>query len=100
MKHRIWKYLLSISLALLPFLFFTIISVWALGCSVGSFISSIMNYPELNLTNDVPLTFGAYLCGDFIGSPLFYVCLADVTILAISIVMLIVKRKQSKTKPQ
>ena len=94
MKRSVWKWLLGISIGVLVLLMIFTVFLWAL-MNVGSVLFRLVFILDEDMTvSTIPFT--AFV-GNFVGSPLFYIYLADLAVLLSSIVALIVtwKRKDN-----
>ena len=90
MKRSVWKWLLGIAIGTLIALILFTISSWALLNATGAMLLAMMGNTGLNA-----IPFSDFMV-NFVGSPLFYVYVADVSVLLISAVVLIATRQKSK----
>ena len=91
MKRSTWKALLIISIILAILLFMFTVFIWALSGATGALLFGLLNGGDMPDTSHY--TYG-YFMQNFVGSPMFWVSLADVALMITSIVMLIIKRKK------
>ena len=93
MKHSIWKWAFGISLTVLILLVLFTFGIWALENATGALASALMSYADSDAFAYSGFAFGEFLSG-FIGSPIFYVYIADLAALAVSFAAMILTRKQ------
>lgn len=89
MNRKIWKWTLGISIGLLILLAGFILWAWAAFNVVGALFFTLMGE---QVSGSIPLR---EFLSNFIGSPLFWICTADLAVLILSAVMLTVTKKQS-----
>lgn len=95
MKRSVWKWIFGISIALLiAFLVFLVV-FWSLANATAALASALMSYVEHAPQYNYITLFEFY--SNNIGSPMFYISLVPVISLIISIVMLIITRKNKKS---
>ena len=92
MKRTVWKWLLGISTGLLVLLFLFTIGFWILFNISGALLLTIMGNAEIHA---VP--FSAFM-SNFVGSPLFYIYIADLAVLLSSIIVLVMTRTKNKQR--
>ena len=91
MKHSVWKWIFGISLTLLVLLVIFTIGLWALA-NAGAVLFRLLFILDEDLeVHGIPFT---EFMSNFVGSPLFYIYLIDVTALVASVVALVIMRKQ------
>ena len=93
MKHSAWKWLFGISLTVLILLILFTICIWALGNATGALAFAMMSYTDSDSFTFNGIAFGKFL-SNFIGSPMFYAYIVDITVLMASFVATIVTRKE------
>lgn len=93
MKRAVWKWTFWISVVLLVLLMLFTVGIWALGNATAAIAGGIMESID-------PDNFGYqyFFLDEFvvnaIGSPMFYIYLADLAVMLSSIVAMILTRKQ------
>lgn len=90
MKRSVWKWLFGISLVLLVLSILFTIGIWVLLNIGGAILLSLMGNQEISA---MPMT---VFLSNFVGSPLFYIYIADLVVLLSSIVALIVTGKPKR----
>ena len=93
MKRAVWKWIFGISLTLFILLGLFTVGIWALGNATAAMAGAIMGYTDPDTFGYRYLSFGEFL-SNFIGSPMFYVYLADLAALVPSAVALAVTKKR------
>ncbi len=88
MKRSAWKWLFGISIGVLVLLILLTFGSWALFNIVGAIFLALMGNREINA-----VSFADFM-SNFVGSPMFYIYLADVTLLCGSVVVLVITRKK------
>ena len=91
MKHKTWKWIFGISLALLILLMVFTVFLWALA-NVGAVLFRLLFMLDQDMTVH-SISFTQFM-SNFIGSPLFYMYLVDIIVLISSMIGLIVTRKR------
>lgn len=91
MNRSVWKWLLGISLVILVLLILFTIAAWFLVNVGGALFLTLLGNTEIHA-----MPFGAFMA-NFVGSPLFYVYMADLVLLLCSIVVLIATRKTKES---
>ena len=91
MKRTLWKWLFGISLAVLILLVLFTVAAWLLVNVGGALLAMLLILAEDVQINAI--SFSAFLA-NFVGSPLFYIYLADLAVLISSSVALFLTRKQ------
>lgn len=92
MKRTVWKWLFGISIGLLVLLILFTIGVWVLFNIGGAIFLTLMGNAEIHA-----VSFSA-LMANFVGSPLFYIYMTDLTVMLISIAVLITTRTKNKQR--
>ena len=92
MNRTFWKWLLGISIGLQVLLFLLTIGFWILFNIGGGILLTMMGNTEIHA---VP--FSAFM-SNFVGSPLFYIYIADLAVLLGSIIVLIMTRTKNKQR--
>ena len=95
MKRKVFKWMLGISIALLLFIVVYFVVFWSLANACMALASALMSYAEHAPQYNYITLFEFY--SNFIGSPMFYISLVPAISLIISIVMLIITRKNKKS---
>jgi len=95
MKRSVWKWMFGISLTLLILLTLFTACIWALGNATGAMLGGIMGSLDPDNFGYHYLLLNKFLA-DSVGSPIFYICMVDFTMLLGSIAGLIVTRKTKK----
>lgn len=93
MKRTVWKWLFGISLILLFLLMLFTVGLWAMTNAAGVLFALLFMLSEDVSVSAIP--FGEFM-KNFVGSPLFYIYLADLAVLLGSIIALTVTRKIKK----
>ena len=88
MKRKAWKWLFGISLVLLVLLILFTIGIWVLLNIGGAILLTLMGNQEISA---IPM---ADFLSNFVGSPMFYIYLADLVVLLTSAVALVITRKK------
>ena len=88
MKRKVWKWLLGISIAVLVLLVLFTLFLWAMFNACGALFMAMQGNLEFHA-----VSFAEFM-SNFVGSPLFYIYLADLVVLLSSIVALIVTWKR------
>ena len=88
MKRSVWKWLFGISLVLLVLLILFTIGIWVLVNIAGAILLSLMGNQEIHA---MPMS---DFFANFVGSPMFYIYMADLAVLLSSVVALVVTRKK------
>ena len=91
MKRTLWKWLFGISLAVLILLVLFTVAAWLLVNVGGALLAMLLILAEDVQINAI--SFSVFLA-NFVGSPLFYIYLADLAVLISSSVALFLTRKQ------
>ena len=91
MKRSVWKWLLGISIAVFVLLVLFTYGLWILANVGGVLMRMVFILDEDLQISGIP--FDAFMA-NFVGSPLFYVYAADLSVLGTSIVALIITRKR------
>ena len=95
MKRKAWKWIFGLSLAGLVLLVVFTFGLWILA-NVGAVLFRLVFILDEDMTvSGIP--FHAFM-SNFVGSPLFYMYLVDVSALLASIVALVVTRKKKQMK--
>jgi len=89
MTRTVLKWLLGISVVVLVLLIGFTIGFWVLFNIVGAILLSLMGNTEIH-----GIPFSEFMA-NFVGSPLFYVYIADFTVLAGSLIALAVTHKDT-----
>ena len=92
MKCKVWKWIYGISLALLVLLAVFTVGIWALGNATAAMAGAIMGQMDPDNFGYRYLSFGQFIT-DFIGSPMFFVCLAVFMAHIASVTALVFNRK-------
>ena len=92
MKRSVWKWLLGISLVLLVLLILFTFAAWFLVNVGGAIFLALLGNTEIHT-----MPFGTFMA-NFVGSPLFYVYMADLVLLLSSATALVVTRKPKRQK--
>ena len=93
MKRKAWKWIFGLSLAGLVLLVVSTFGLWILA-NVGAVLFRIVFILDEDMTVS-GISFRAFM-SNFVGSPLFYMYLVDVSALLASIVALVVTRKKNR----
>ena len=88
MNRSIWKWIFGISLIALVLLLMLTFGIWVLLNIGGAILLALMGNQEITA-----MPMGKFL-SNFIGSPMFYIYLADLVVLLSSTVALIVTRQK------
>ncbi len=88
MKRKAWKWLLGISIAVLVLLVLFTLWLWVMLNVCGALLLALMGHQQFYARS-----FAEFL-SNFVGSPLFYVYMADLTVLLSSAVALVITRKK------
>ena len=88
MKRSVWQWLFGISLVVLVLLILFTIGIWVLLNIGGAILLTLMGNQEISA---MPM---ADFLSNFVGSPMFYIYLADLAVLLSSVVALVVTRKK------
>ncbi len=91
MKRSVWKWILAISIVLLILLIVFFVGVSALANLAGAASGSAMD--TNGLSEYTSLKDNLY---NAVGSPWFYVCVADIILLTVSVVALIITRNKNE----
>ena len=83
MKRSVWKWLFGISLVVLVLLILFTIGIWVLLNIGGAILLTLMGNQEISA---MPM---ADFLSNFVGSPMFYIYLADLAVLLSSVVALV-----------
>ena len=86
MKRGVWKWLLGISIAVLILLILLTFGIWVLMNIGGAIFLSLMGNTQI-----AAIAFGD-LMANFVGSPMFYIYLADLAVLLASTIGLAVTK--------
>ena len=95
MKRSVWAWILGVSIALLIFFLSFLVVFWAVANATAAMAGALMSYAEHAPQYNYITLFEFY--SNFIGSPMFYISLVPAISLIISIVMLIITRKNKKS---
>ena len=87
-KRKAWKWIFGISLAVLILLVVFTVAVWGLINIGGAIFLALMGNTAIT-----GMPFSAFIA-NFVGSPMFYIYLADVVVLLCSAIMLCITRKR------
>ena len=93
MKHSVWKWTFGISLTVLILLILFTMCIWALGNAAVALASAMMSYADNDSFTSSGITLGELL-SNFIGSPVFYAYVVDITVFVVSFAAMIVTRKK------
>ena len=89
MNRKVWKWLLGISIAVLILLVLLTLGIWVLLNIGGAILLSLMGNTEITA-----IPFGEFT-SNFVGSPMFYIYLADLIVLmGASLMLMITKKRQ------
>lgn len=88
MKRSVWKWLFGISLVVLVLLILFTIGMWVLVNIGGAILLALMGNQEISA---MPM---ADFLSNFVGSPMFYVYMADLAVLLTSVAALVITRKK------
>ena len=88
MKRKAWKWLFGISLVLLVLLILFTIGIWVLLNIGGAILLALIGNQEIHAMPMVDFL------SNFVGSPMFYIYMADLAVLLSSAFALIVTRKK------
>ena len=89
MKRSIWKWGLGLSIAGLVLLGLLTVGIWLMLNIGGALFLALMGHTELTAISL------AGMLENFVGSPMFWLCLADLLVLVLSAVMLAVTKKEN-----
>lgn len=90
MKRKAWKWIFGISLVVLVLLILFTIGIWVLLNIGGAILLALMGNQEISA---MPM---ADFLSNFVGSPMFYIYMADLVVLLSSVAVLIATRKKNK----
>ena len=90
MKRKAWKWIFGISLVVLVLLILFTIGIWVLLNIGGAILLALMGNQEISA---MPM---ADFLSNFVGSPMFYIYMADLVVLISSVAVLIATRKKNK----
>ena len=93
MKRRAWKWIFGISLTLFILLGLFTVGIWALGNATAAMAGAIMSYTDPDTFGYRYMPFGEFM-SNFVGSPMFYVCLLDISALLAGIIGLIATKRE------
>lgn len=88
MKRSIWKWGLGLSIAGLVLLGLLTVGIWLMLNIGGALLLTLMGNTEIAA---IP---PADFLENFVGSPMFWICLADIAVLSLSAAMLAVTKKE------
>jgi len=88
MKRSIWKWSLGFSIAGLILLGLLTVGIWLMLNIGGALFLTLMGQTELSAIS-MP-----EMLANFVGSPMFWLCLADLLVLILSVIMLAVTKKE------
>ena len=88
MKRSIWKWSLGFSIAGLILLGLLTVGIWLMLNIGGALFLTLMGQTELSAIS-MP-----EMLENFVGSPMFWLCLADLLVLILSVIMLAVTKKE------
>jgi len=89
MNRKVWKWLLGISIGVLILLVLLTLGIWVLLNIGGAVLLSLMGNTEITA-----IPFGEFM-SNFVGSPMFYIYLADLIVLmGASLMLMITKKRQ------
>lgn len=94
MKRSVWKWLLGISTAVLVLLILFTIGMWVLVNIGGAILLALMGNQEISA---MPM---ADFLSNFVGSPMFYIYVVDISALLAGIVGMIVTKKKNNRSDQ
>ncbi len=83
-----WKWLFGISIAVLVLLVLLTFGIWVMLNIGGAILLTLMGNQEISA---IPM---ADFLSNFVGSPMFYIYLADLVVLLTSAVALVITRKK------
>ncbi len=92
MSRKAWKRILIISILLFILTAMFVIGIWAIGNGAAALAAAILNGLEYHYES-----LGEFLL-DFVGSPVFWVCAADLAVIVCAAVMLIITKKSRGVK--
>lgn len=93
MKRSVWKWLFGISLVLLVLLMVFTVFLWGLANAAGVLFRMLFILDEDMTVSSIP--FRAFMA-NFVGSPLFYIYLADISALLTGIIGLVATKKRKE----
>ncbi len=89
MNRKVWKWLLGISIGVLILLVLLTLGIWVLLNIGGAILLSLMGNTEITA-----IPFDEFM-SNFVGSPMFYIYLADLIVLmGASLMLMITKKRQ------
>ena len=88
MKRSIWKWSLGFSIAGLILLGLLTVGIWLMLNIGGALFLTLMGQTELSAISM------SEMLANFVGSPMFWLCLADLLVLILSVIMLAVTKKE------
>ena len=94
MKRKAWKWIFGISLAGLILLVLFTLWLWVMLNVCGALLLTLMGNQEIHA---MPIS---EFLSNFVGSPMFYIYLVDISALLASIIALIVTKKRDNTQQE
>ena len=88
MKRKTWKRIFVVSVVMLILLIVVTIVMWALLNVCGAIFLAMLGHRKIGA-----MPFSEYM-SNFVGSPMFYICMADLTVLLGSATVLVTTRKK------
>lgn len=88
MKRSVWRWALGLSVVGLILLGLLTVGIWLMLNIGGALFLTLMGQTELSA---IPMS---EMLANFVGSPMFWLCVADLLVMILSAVMLAVTKKE------